>query len=63
MKYTEEHIEKIREAFADYRRAEGCSCCRDIDSHEEAEKRLAKLLNPEPYDDGTGWDWNKYLSK
>ena len=53
-------LEKIRQAFADYRRAEGCSCCRDMDAHEEAEKRLAELLKPEPYEDNSGWDWSKY---
>ena len=53
-------LEQIRQAFADYRRAEGCSCCRDNDAHEEAEKRLAELLKPEPYEDGSGWDWSKY---
>lgn len=53
-------LEQIRQSFADYRRAEGCSCCRDMDAHEEAEKRLADLLKPEPYEDGSGWDWSKY---
>lgn len=55
-------LEQIRQAFADYRRAEGCSCCRDVDAHEEAEKRLSELLKPEPYEDGSGWDWSKYCS-
>lgn len=55
-------LEQIRQAFADYRRSEGCSCCRDMDAHEEAEKRLAELLKPEPYEDGSGWDWGKYGS-
>lgn len=50
-------LEQIRQAFADYRRSEGCSCCRDMDAHEEAEKRLAELLKPEPYEDGSGYDW------
>ena len=55
-------LEQIRQAFADYRRSEGCSCCRDMDAHEEAEKRLAELLKPEPYEDGSGWDWSKYCT-
>lgn len=55
-------LEQIRQAFADYRRSEGCSCCRDMDAHEEAEKRLAELLKPEPYEDGSGWDWGEYGS-
>ena len=56
-------LEQIRQAFADYRRAEGCSCCRDIDAHEEAEKRLAELLKPTPYEDGSGSDWWQYCSE
>ena len=56
-------LEQIRQAFADYRRAEGCSCCRDNDAHEEAEKRLAELLKPIPYDDGSGFDWWQYCTE
>ena len=56
-------LEQIRQAFADYRYAEGCSCCRDIEKHEEAEKRLAELLNPTPYDDGSGFDWSQYRTE
>lgn len=56
-------IEKIRQAFADYRFSEGCSCCRDIEAHEKAEQRLAKLLQADPYDDHSGWDWSKYRTK
>ena len=56
-------LEQIRQAFADYRRAEGCYCCRDIDAHEEAEKRLAELLKPTPYEDGSGIDWWQYCTE
>jgi hypothetical protein len=56
-------IEKIRQAFADYRRAEGCGCCRNSEKHEEAEKQLAELLNCEPYSDLSGFNWSKYESK
>ena len=56
-------IEKIRQAFSDYRRAEGCSCCRDIEAHEEAEKRLGELLKPTLYEDGSGFNWWQYCSK
>lgn len=45
-------------AFSDYRKSESCSCCRDNYGHEDAEKRLAALLNPKPYEDGSGWDWD-----
>jgi hypothetical protein len=57
-----EVINKIRQYFADYREAEGCSCCRDRDKHEEAEKKLAELLKPEPYSDGSGWRWDLYVT-
>lgn len=63
MSVKSEKIEQIRQAFADYRRAEGCSCCRDIEAHKEAENRLAELLQPTPYEDGSGFDWWKYCSE
>lgn len=56
-------LEQIRQAFADYRRAEGCSCCRNNDAHEEAEKRLAELLKPIPYDDGSSFNWWQYCTE
>ena len=56
-------IEQIREAFSNYRKAEGCSCCRDDDAHKEAEKRLAELLKPIPYEDGSGFDWWQYCTE
>jgi hypothetical protein len=56
-------LAEIRQAFADYRQAEGCSCCRNITEHEKAEKRLAELLNPAPYDDNIGFDWSQYCTK
>lgn len=56
-------LEEIRQAFADYQRAEGCSCCRNIEAQEKAEKRLGKLLDAKPYDDGSGFDWSIYRSK
>lgn len=48
---------QIRAAFADYYASEGCSCCRNEVKHNEAEKRLAKLLSPQKYKDGSGNDW------
>lgn len=42
-------LEKIRQAFADYRRAEGCSCCRDIEAHQAAAARLGALLDIPKY--------------
>lgn len=60
---TLERLREIRRAFADYVRSEGCSCCRDDESHEEASKRLAKLLNVPTYKDGSGFDFRKYATK
>ena len=53
---------EIRNALADYIRAEGCSCCRDIDAHEAAKVRLAKLLNVPRYSDGSGYDFYKFAT-
>ena len=52
--------EAIRDALADYIRSEGCSCCQDTEKHQEAAKRLAELLNVEPYKDGSGYNFYKY---
>lgn len=54
---------KVRRAFANYTYSEGCSCCRDYDSHIKHAKVLGKLLDVEPYDDGSGYNFNKYRSK
>jgi hypothetical protein len=55
-----EGLAEIREAVADYMRSEGCSCCEDIEAHEQHKARLAKLLNVEPYSDGSGYDFQKW---
>lgn len=59
-KMEQDKLEQIRNAFADYHAAEGCSCCRDNDAHEEASKRLGALLDVEPYEDGSGHNFYKY---
>ena len=55
-------IQAIRKAFAKYYESEGCSCCRNESKHTEAEKELAMLLNAELYEDGSGYDWSKFLT-
>ena len=55
-------LEKIRQAFADYYKSEGCSCCRNESKHDEAEKKLAELLKPDMYEDGSGYNWYLYAS-
>ena len=55
-----EIMEEMRRNFADYVKTEGCSCCQDVDGHKKAEKNLAKILKPDAYEDGSGFDWHKY---
>lgn len=47
----------VRDAFQDYVRSEGCSCCQDYEAHKEAGNKLGKLLNFKPYSDGSGYDF------
>lgn len=53
----------MREAVANYRLSEGCSCCRDVEAHKKHTEALAKLLNVPKYSDGSGYDFSKYQSK
>lgn len=55
-------LEKIRQAFADYKYSEGCGCCRNHEAHEKAEARLGELLEVERYPDGSGHDFNPFRS-
>ena len=59
----EDLVMAIRKAVADYMWSEGCSCCQKVKPHEKAEARLAELLKPDAYDDGSGWDWYKYKTE
>jgi methionine aminopeptidase len=56
-------LSEIREAVANYMQSEGCSCCEDREAHKIHEERLAKLLNVPKYDDGSGYNFDKYRSK
>ena len=51
-----------RQAVADYMSSEGCSCCEDRDNHKRHEKRLAKLLKIPMYKDGSGCNYQKFIS-
>lgn len=51
---------KIRQAIADYMWAEGCSCCRNQEAHDEAKQRLAELLEVPAYSDGSGYDFGQF---
>jgi len=55
-------LENIRQALADYMRSEGCSCCRNIEDHEENTAKLASLLEVPMYDDMSGYDFNQFSS-
>ncbi len=52
----------VRQAVADYMRAEGCDCCRDRKAHAAAAKRLAKLLRVPKYGDSSGHDFARFRS-
>ena len=56
-------MNEIREAIADYMASEGCCCCRDMDKHDEAKTRLAKLLRVPKYHDDSGYDFAKFRSE
>ena len=55
-----EFKKQVRQAVADYMRSEGCSCCQDVEAHEEHTKRLGKLLKAPKYKDGSGYDFSKF---
>ena len=53
----------LRNAVADYMRSEGCSCCRNEEKHDAAKAQLARLLHVPMYDDGSGYDFNKFSTE
>ena len=53
---------EIRRALADYIASEGCSCCRNVERHDEAAQRLALLLDVPRYDDQCGFDFYRFKS-
>jgi hypothetical protein len=59
----EELKAQLRTAIADYMISEGCSCCQDTEKHNEAAENIAKLLDVEPYEDGSGYDFYKYKTE
>lgn len=56
-------LKEIRQAVADYMWSEGCSCCRNIEAHDEHKVRLGKLLHVPMYGDKSGHDFSKFRSK
>jgi hypothetical protein len=59
---TKQERDELRNALADYMRAEGCSCCRDTDAHYDAGVRLAKLLRVPMYPDRSGYQFTKFAT-
>lgn len=59
----DELVGALRKAVADYKWSEGCSCCQNVKAHEKADARLAELLKPDAYEDGSGWNWSKYKTE
>jgi hypothetical protein len=57
-----EKIRKIREAVANYMYSEGCQCCENVEAHRRHTKQLAELLGVPLYDDGSGYDFDKYVT-
>ncbi len=56
-------LREIRQAIADYMHSEGCSCCEDMDAHNEHKKRIAKLLRVPEYFDKSGYNFVKFRTK
>lgn len=55
-------LKAVRTAVADYMSSEGCTCCQNIEAHQEHRAALGKLLHVKKYSDGSGYDFSKYLS-
>jgi len=58
-----EEIAAIRRAVADYMYSEGCSCCRNIEAHDEHKAVLAKMLKVPQFADKSGYDFYRFRSK
>lgn len=58
----DEKLIAIRTAVADYVRSEGCNCCRNHEVHEDAARRLARLLEVPMYADGSGYNFYAFIS-
>lgn len=57
-----DELKALRQAVADYMFSEGCSCCRDSD-HDNHANRLGALLKVPRYSDGSGYDFSKFRTK
>ena len=57
------HKKILRRMVADLTWCSGCACCRDVEGWNLAQQELAHMLDVEPYEDGSGYDFYKYRSK
>lgn len=53
---TEQELRALRRAFSDYKRSEGCSCCRG-DNHDAHGEVIGRLLGFPRYSDDSGYDF------
>lgn len=59
---TDKQKQALLTAIADYMASEGCSCCQNTEKHQDAERRIAGLLNVPMYDDASGYDFNQFAT-
>lgn len=52
---NEQELKALRRAFRDYKRSEGCSCCRG-DDHDAHGDVIGRLLGFPRYSDDSGYD-------
>lgn len=53
-------IGKLRRAVADYMWSEGCGCCSNEEKHQKHKARLARILDVPKYQDGSGYDFDRF---
>jgi hypothetical protein len=50
-------LDRVRDDFCMFWKAQGCSCCEDTEASEKYGRRLAESLNIPLFDDGSGVDY------
>lgn len=53
----------LRRQVADLLSSAGCGCCRDEEAFKQAKEELAFMLDVEPFEDNSGYNFYKYRSK
>jgi len=62
-KKTVASVWAVRRAVADLIASAGCDCCRNHEKFENAEKRLARMLDVPMFDDKSGYDFYRFMTK